>query len=158
MNCSCGGIIEEGYCCDCGRPALLCVGQILEAIRAHRRAGNKDVIATLEAEFASEKVVHVEKRIPVETIIADPALVDYEHSFHGYKRGKPMKVSPSLLIRARALLLARCAFDEVANAIGINESTLELYFRRDGTFKGPAMKRLRGDERCVPIRRSERKQ
>ena len=134
---------------------LLPVGEIIRALRAHWRAGNKDVIRAVQRELGDAEKDRIEELRPVETIMPDALLADYLPPVNGFKRGKPQKVTAAVLIRVRAMLSNNWTIADCAKAVGVATRTLQEYVACDGTFKEPAMKRLRNETRCVPIRSRE---
>jgi hypothetical protein len=116
-----------------------------------------EVIRAVQEEIGEPPEVIVERRIPIETILSDPLLKDYTMPVNGFKQGRPQKVTAQMLIRIRAMMLNGCSTIEVAKALDISERTLLEYVSRCGTFKETAMKRLRGEKRCVPIRCREKR-
>jgi hypothetical protein len=136
---------------------LLPVGEIIRALRAHWKAGNRDVIRAVQRELGDAEKDRIEELRPVETIMPDALLADYLPPVNGFKRGKPQKVTAAVLIRVRAMLSNNWTLADCAKAVGVATRTLQEYVACDGTFKEPAMKRLRNEPRCVPIRSREKR-
>jgi len=147
MNCACGGFFDAGVCVDCGEPdeslSLLTAKQIIQALRAHKRAGHDEVLEAVLSELGGirEVIREVIVKVPIET----RTIETIEHQECKIKKqGKPPKVSFDCLVRARAML--RNGFDrkEVASILEISERTLLDYVAADGALKAPALERLKG--------------
>jgi hypothetical protein len=136
---------------------LMPVGEIIRALRGHWKAGNKDVIRAVQRELGDAEKDRIQELKPVETIMPDALLSDYLPPVNGFRRGKPQKVTAAVLIRVRAMLSNNWTLADCAKSVGVATRTLQEYVACDGTFKEAALKRLKGEKRCVPMRAREKR-